>query len=81
MTNGTTAGIGENHDRERERERGKDYPDKSYPIKEHDCIWCMACVTVCPTQAIQLDEANIEVHEKQQKQQVKQVGLVLSSRK
>ncbi len=41
----------------------------------------MACVTVCPTQAIQLDEANIEVHEKQQKQQVKQVGLVLSSRK
>ena len=48
-------------------------------IREHDCIWCMAYVTVCPTQAIQVDEANLEVHKKQQKQQVKQVCLVLSS--
>ena len=75
MTNATTAGIGENHD----REGGKEYTDKSYPIRENDCIWCMACVTVCPTQAIQVDEANLEVHKKQQKQQVKQVCLVLSS--
>ena len=51
MTNATTAGIGENH----EREGGKEYTDKSYPIRENDCIWCMACVTVCPTQAIQVD--------------------------
>jgi ferredoxin len=36
--------------------------DKSDPVKEHDCIWCMACVTVCPTQAIKVDEANLEVH-------------------
>jgi NAD-dependent dihydropyrimidine dehydrogenase PreA subunit len=58
MTNATSAGIGENHD----QERRKDYTDKSDPVKEHDCIWCMACVTVCPTQAIKVDEANLEVH-------------------
>jgi NAD-dependent dihydropyrimidine dehydrogenase PreA subunit len=58
MTNATSAGIGENHD----REGRKDYTDKSDPVREHDCIWCMACVTVCPTQAINVDEANLEVH-------------------
>ena len=21
-------------------------------IREHDCIWCMVCVSVCPPQAI-----------------------------
>ncbi len=31
-----------------------DYIDKSEPIREHECIWCMACVTVCPTKAIRL---------------------------
>ena len=45
MTNATIANIGENHD----REGGKDYTDKLDPIGEHDCIWCMTCVTVCPT--------------------------------
>jgi NAD-dependent dihydropyrimidine dehydrogenase PreA subunit len=40
----------------------KDYTDKSDPVREHDCIWCMACVTVCPTQAIKVDETNLEVH-------------------
>ena len=44
-----------------EREK-KDYTDKSDPVREHDCIWCMACVTVCPTQAIKVDETNREVH-------------------
>ena len=75
MTNATIANIGENHD----REEGKDYTDKLDPIGEHDCIWCMTCVTVCPTQAIHVHEANLELHKKQQKQQVNQVGLVLSS--
>ena len=55
MTNATSAAIGENHDRE-----GRiDYTDKSDPLSEHDCIWCMACVTVCPTKAIKVDEANL----------------------
>jgi len=58
MTNATNAGIGENHD----REERKYYTDKSDPVREHDCIWCMACVTVCPTQAIKVDEANLEVY-------------------
>ena len=58
MTNATSAGIGENHD----REGRKDYTDKSDQVREHDCIWCMACVTVCPTQAIKVEEANLEVH-------------------
>ena len=51
---------GENHDRE-----GRiDYTDKSDPIREHDCIWCMACVSVCPPQAIKVNQANLEPHEK-----------------
>ena len=48
MTNATSAGIGENQD----RDGRKDYTDKSDPVREHDCIWWMACVTVCPTQVI-----------------------------
>jgi NAD-dependent dihydropyrimidine dehydrogenase PreA subunit len=31
---------------------------------EHDCIWCMACVSVCPPQAIKVDQSNLEYHEK-----------------
>lgn len=36
----------------------KDYPDssKSVPIKEDECILCMACVTQCPTEAITVEE-------------------------
>ena len=40
-----------------------DASDKSQPIREHDCIWCMACVSVCPPQAIKVDQANVEAHE------------------
>jgi NAD-dependent dihydropyrimidine dehydrogenase PreA subunit len=58
MRNATSASIGENHD----RGGRKDYTDKSDPVREHDCIWCMACVTVCPTQAIKVDETNLEVY-------------------
>jgi ferredoxin len=51
---------GEDHD----REGRKDYTDKSDSIREHDCIWCMACVSVCPPQAIKVDQSNLEYHEK-----------------
>ena len=40
-----------------------DFSDKAAPIREADCIWCMACVTVCPTEAIKVDEALVEVAE------------------
>ena len=35
-----------------------EYPDtqKSVPVREGDCIACMACVTSCPTQAITVEE-------------------------
>lgn len=41
-----------------------DFTDKADPIREHDCIWCMACVSVCPPQAIKVDQSNLEAHEK-----------------
>jgi NAD-dependent dihydropyrimidine dehydrogenase PreA subunit len=47
-----------------EKEERKDYTDKADPIREHDCIWCMACVSVCPPQAIKVDQGNQEYHEK-----------------
>jgi NAD-dependent dihydropyrimidine dehydrogenase PreA subunit len=59
MTNATSAGTGSIVKEER-----KDYTNKSDPIREHDCIWCMACVSVCPTQAIKVDQSNLEFHEK-----------------
>jgi NAD-dependent dihydropyrimidine dehydrogenase PreA subunit len=59
MTNATSAGTGSTFKEER-----KDYTDKSDRIREHDCIWCMACVSVCPTQAIKVDQSNLEFHEK-----------------
>ena len=36
----------------------KDHPDspKSVPVRESECILCMACVTQCPTQAITVTE-------------------------
>jgi NAD-dependent dihydropyrimidine dehydrogenase PreA subunit len=60
MQNATSEGTGENG----LRDGRKDYTDKSDPIREHDCIWCMACVSVCPPQAIKVDQANLEFHEK-----------------
>ena len=42
-----------------------DYTDKANPVKEPDCIWCMACVEVCPTKAIKVDQANVEIHQKE----------------
>jgi NAD-dependent dihydropyrimidine dehydrogenase PreA subunit len=46
------------------KEERKDYTDKSDPVREHDCIWCMACVSVCPPQAIKVEETSVEFHEK-----------------
>lgn len=46
------------------KEERKDYTDKADAIREHDCIWCMACVSVCPPQAIKVDQSNLEAHEK-----------------
>ena len=54
----TFAGTGSDVKDER-----KDLTDKADPISEHDCIWCMACVSVCPPQAIKVDQSNVEKHE------------------
>ena len=43
MVNETSAGTGSTVKEER-----KDYTDKADPVREHDCIWCMACVSVLP---------------------------------
>ena len=56
--NETFAGTGSS-----EKENRKDQTDKADPIREHDCIWCMACVSVCPPQAIKVDQSNVEAHE------------------
>ena len=47
-----------------EKDQRTDYTDKADPIREHDCIWCMACVSVCPPQAIIVDQSNQEHHDK-----------------
>ena len=47
------------------KDERKDFTDKADPIREHDCIWCMACVSVCPPQAIKVDQSNQEFHEKE----------------
>ncbi|MPZ08336.1 MAG: 4Fe-4S dicluster domain-containing protein [Nitrososphaeraceae archaeon] len=60
MANATGEGIGENS----MKDVRKDFTDKSDPIREHDCIWCMACVSVCPPQAVKVDQGNLEYHEK-----------------
>ena len=35
-----------------------EYPDseKSVPVREDECILCMACVAQCPTEAITVEE-------------------------
>ena len=59
MVNAVSEGTGDDNN----REGRKDYTDKPDPIREKACIWCMACVTVCPTQSIKVDEDNFSVHE------------------
>jgi ferredoxin len=60
MANATSEGTGENS----MKDARKDFTDKSDPIREHDCIWCMVCVSVCPPQAVKVDQGNLEYHEK-----------------
>ena len=45
------------------REDRLDYTDKADPIREQDCIYCMACVSVCPTESIKVDVGNLSFHE------------------
>jgi NAD-dependent dihydropyrimidine dehydrogenase PreA subunit len=45
------------------KEERLDLTDKADPIREHDCIWCMACVSVCPPNAIKVEEGNLQFHE------------------
>jgi len=40
------------------------FMDKSDPVRESECIFCMACVTACPTQAINVEEAGLDIHDK-----------------
>ena len=54
MSNATSSGTGRSGQNER-----SDYTDKS----DQDCIWCMACVTVCPTTAIKVEQTNMEFHQ------------------
>ncbi|NAL78771.1 4Fe-4S dicluster domain-containing protein [Nitrososphaera sp. AFS] len=58
MSNISSSGVGSAGKDDR-----LDYTDKSDPIREKDCIWCMACVTVCPTKAIKVDQSNVQFHE------------------
>ncbi len=60
MVNSTSSGIVENHS----IEGRNNYTNKSDLVRKSDCIWCMACVSVCPPQAIKIDEENLDVHEK-----------------
>jgi len=47
-----------------EKDQRTDFSDKADPVREHDCIWCMACVSVCPPQAVLVDQSNQEHHDK-----------------
>jgi len=47
-----------------EQDERLDYTDKSDPIREHDCTNCLACVEACPQDAIIVEQANLEFHEK-----------------
>jgi len=49
------AGTGKDRKIEPGSEEWEKYrTDKSDPVRESDCIFCLACETVCPTQAIKI---------------------------
>jgi NAD-dependent dihydropyrimidine dehydrogenase PreA subunit len=64
MFNATSAGTGSTLKDER-----VDYNDKSDPIREHDCIWCMACVKACHAKAIKVSEGNLVYHQQKATEQ------------
>ena len=47
-----------------DRDGHKGYLNKSDPIREHNCIWHKVCVSVCPPQAIRVDQSNLEHNER-----------------
>ncbi len=57
-----------------EQDERLDYTDKSDPIREHDCTNCLACVEACPQDAIIVEQANLEFHEKAAGTYVKMEG-------
>jgi NAD-dependent dihydropyrimidine dehydrogenase PreA subunit len=61
MTDVISAGTGENQ----YRHSRKDYINKSDPIREHNCIGRMVCVSVCHPQAIKEDQSNLEYHKRE----------------
>ena len=62
------------------KEERKDYTDKADPIREHDCIWCMACVSVCPPQAIKVDQSTKNIMKKPQEHSTKNYQKVVHHR-
>jgi len=56
------------------KDERKDMTDKADPIREHDCIWCMACQEACPEGAIRIEASNLEWHEKADGTYVKMEG-------
>ena len=59
MANITSSGNGST-----DKEGRVYYTDKSDPIRERDCIWCMACVAVCPPQAIKVHQSSLEYQQR-----------------
>jgi NAD-dependent dihydropyrimidine dehydrogenase PreA subunit len=60
MVNAISAGTGSTFKEER-----MDYNDKADPIREHECIWCMACVNACHAKAIKVSESNTRHHQEE----------------
>lgn len=60
MANIVSAGSGNDQSQEGQL----DYSDKSDMMREHNCINCMACVTLFPTQFLKVDETNTQIHKK-----------------
>ena len=57
LLNSGQAGTGKDKVLEAGSEEYNQYrTDKSEPIREADCIFCMACETSCPTQCIKITQ-------------------------
>jgi len=57
LLNPGQAGTGKDKQLDPSSDEFKQYGcDKSDPVRETDCIFCMACETSCPTQAIKITQ-------------------------